>query len=67
MLDVAINATHRVDIKDSVLKFVQTKVWNELLQRYLNPRNLEDVLGQLTGNLGEQPKQLVPVPEMAEA
>lgn len=67
MLDVAINSTNRFDLKDSVVKFVQTRVWNELLQRYLNPHNLEDVLGQLAGGLSEQPKQLVPATEMAEA
>jgi len=66
MLDVAINTTNRFDIKDSVVKFVQNRVWNELLQRYLNPRNLEDVLGQLAGGLTDQPKQLVPATEMAE-
>jgi len=66
MLDVALNATNGFDFKDSVLDFVQNRLWNELLMRYLNPRNLEDVLGQLGDGLVAKPKQLVPATEMAE-
>lgn len=67
MLDVALNATNRLDFKDSLLKFVQNRVWNELLLRYLNPRNLEDALGQLGDGLAQQPRELAPVTEMVEA
>ncbi len=66
MLDVALNATNRLDFKDSILNFVQNRVWNELLMRYLNPANLEDVLGQLGDGLNAQPRQLIPATEMAE-
>lgn len=66
MLDVALNATNGLDFKDSIRQFVQNRVWNELLMKYLNPRNLEDVLGQLGDGLAQQPRQLVPATEMAE-
>jgi len=66
MLDVALNATNGLDFKDSIIQFVQNRVWNELLVRYLNPRNLEDILGQIGGELAQSPKQLAPVTEMAE-
>jgi hypothetical protein len=66
MLDVALNATNKLDFKDSVRQFVQNRVWNELLLRYLNPRNLEEVLGQLGEGLSQQPKALTPVTEMVE-
>jgi hypothetical protein len=67
MLDVALNATNRLDFKDSILKFVQDRVWNEILIKYLNPRNLEDVLGQLGEGLAQQPRELSPVTEMVTA
>ena len=66
MLDVALNATNGLDFKDSIRQFVQNRVWNELLMKYLNPRNLEDVLGQLGDGLAQQPRHLVPATEMAE-
>jgi hypothetical protein len=62
MLDVAINTTNRFDLKDSVVKFVQTRVWNELLHALSKSYGTSKMYsGNSAGGLTDQPKQLVPV------
>lgn len=53
MLDVALSVVNRLPFSDRVVSYVRDRIWHELLVRYLNPYNLERVLGQLNDELVE--------------
>ena len=44
--DVAINYYNRLGFADRVVHFVRDSLWHDVMMRYLNPDNLEAVLGR---------------------
>jgi len=64
MLDVALSVANNLPFADRIVHYVRDHVWRELLARYLNPYNLEQVLRQLGDELVEPTPALEA--EMAE-
>lgn len=55
MLDVALSVANQLPFAERIVHYVRDHTWRELLMRYLNPYNLERVLGQLGDELVETP------------
>ncbi|MGH7195523.1 MAG: hypothetical protein ACREGA_01975 [Candidatus Saccharimonadales bacterium] len=53
MLDVALGAANSLQYHQRVAHHVRGHVWQELLSRYLNQQNLDNVLGQISSDLGQ--------------
>jgi hypothetical protein len=47
MLDVALCSVNRLGFSERVVNYVRSRVWRDLLERYLNAENLEEALSQL--------------------
>jgi hypothetical protein len=58
MLDVAVSAVNDLPFADRSVQHARTRVWHDLLARYLNESSLTNVVNQLSGETGGQPAEL---------